>query len=480
MADILLVTYTARYSHCAFGLRYLLANLGKFQSQAEIVEYDLRKSPIDATEELLRKEPKIICLSCHIWNITQIRATAKLIKQIAPKVAVVLGGPEVSYETDDEPAAACADVVVCGEGDGVIEELCERLLKTNKVEHILRPQTPDLSTIELPYDFYTDEDIANRVIYVETSRGCPFRCAYCMSALDTKVRLFPIEKLLAAFSRLLSRGARHFKFVDRSFNILPERAVEILSFFNENYVEGLVVHVELVPSSLPAELREVLKNFPKGGLHIEVGVQTFDEAVGKRVGRPFKSEVVEEALAFLCQETGADVHADLIVGLPGETLGSFAKGFDKLVKLGPGEVQVGILKRLRGAPLTKKTEEWQLLFSETTPYEILKTKELEFAEIQVLRRFGRFFELLHNRGKLPETIKLLMSRGSPYDVVSRVNQWLYKKFGRAHDISLENLALALKDFLVIEEQCDEEHVMIRLRKDFERVGRRRRPHWLKK
>ena len=478
MVDILLVTFTAKYIHSAFGLRYLMANLGELEERTKIVEFDIRKQPVDSAEELLRFKPKVVCFSVHIWNIYQTRATARLLKKVDENIKIVVGGPEVSYELDEEPLALIADVIVCGEADLALKPICEGLLSGMAQEKIVRPTLPSLEEIALPYRYYSDEDIAHRITYVESSRGCPFRCAYCMSALDTKVRLFPLDRLLPAFKELMERGARHFKFVDRSFNVMVDHAISVLSFFKENYVEGLVLHIELVPTALPPSLQELLMEFPDGALHIEVGVQTFDEEVGRRVGRTFDSHVVSEALSFLCRETGADVHADLIVGLPGETEASFAKGFDELMALAPSEVQVGILKRLRGAPLARRAKEWGLSFSDLSPYEVIETRELTFFSLQRLKRFGRFVELLHNRGKLAETVGLLLIEGSPYKTFSKVNEYFYERFSRAHDISLENMARALADFLVEECGQDEDDVLALLRNDFQRLGRRRLPHWL--
>ena len=478
MAEILLVTFTARYSHSAFGLRYLKANLKELSAKAAIFEFDIRKQPIDSAEELLRLCPRIVCFSVHIWNIEQIRATAKLLKQIVPSLKIIVGGPEVSHELENEPLVEAADTIVCGEGDLVIAELCQKLLQGESTEKIIQAEPPDLSKVALPYDYYSDEDIAHRVTYVETSRGCPFRCAYCMSALDRRVRTFPLATLLPELKKLMERGARHFKFVDRSFNALPEHAISVLSFFKDNYVDGLVLHLELVPNKMSPNLKELLKAFPPGALHIEVGVQTFDEEVGKLVGRPFDSLEVAKTLKFLCEETKADVHADLIVGLPGETEESFGRGFDELLHFSPGEVQVGILKRLRGAPLVEKAQEWGLVFSETSPYEVLATKELSFFDVQRLKRFGRYVELLHNRGKLVATVTKLLEEGSPFEIFSSINEYFYKRFSRAHDISLENLAKALRDFMVEVQGCNEAEILKLLRADFARLGRRRLPHWL--
>ena len=208
--------------------------------------------------------------------------------------------------------------------------------------------------LALPYDEYTEEDLAHRVVYVEASRGCPFRCAFCLSALDRTAWAFDLPRFLAALERLYRRGARRFKFVDRTFNLKVDAAAQILQFFLDRLAAdgaGLFVHFELIPDHLPARLRELVARFPAGVLQFEVGVQTFDPQVQARIQRTQDDARTEANLRWLVQHSRAHVHADLIFGLPGETLAGFARGFDRLLALGPQEIQLGVLKRLRGTPL---------------------------------------------------------------------------------------------------------------------------------
>jgi radical SAM superfamily enzyme YgiQ (UPF0313 family) len=217
---------------------------------------------------------------------------------------------------------------------------------------IIPAELPKLEDVALPYDLYTPHDLAHRVVYVEASRGCPFTCEFCLSSLDIPVRQFPLEKFLTAMEGLLTRGATQFKFVDRTFNLNLMVSRAILQFFLARMRPGLFVHFEMVPDRLPEALRAVIAQFPAGSLQFEVGVQTFDEQTSRNISRRQDHAKLAENLTWLRSHTGVHVHADLIVGLPGEDLASFARGFDRLVALGPQEIQVGILKRLRGTPLS--------------------------------------------------------------------------------------------------------------------------------
>ena len=268
---------------------------------------------------------------------------------------------------------------------------------------------PNLNDLILPYDLYSDEDIAHRVLYVEASRGCPFTCEFCLSALDIPVRQFPLEEFLTAMGRLLERGARQFKFVDRTFNLNMRVSRAILDFFLQRYQPGMFLHFELIPDRLPDSLKELIVQFPPGALQFEVGIQTFNDEVSNLISRHQDNSLVDQNLSWLRDHTSVHVHADLIVGLPGESLDSFAAGFDRLVRLAPHEIQVGILKRLRGTPIVRHDAEWQMVYSPHPPYEVLQTKLMDFTTIQELRRFAKYWDTIANSGNFVETMPMLWS-----------------------------------------------------------------------
>jgi radical SAM superfamily enzyme YgiQ (UPF0313 family) len=480
MPDIVLATLNARYIHAAFGLRYLLANLGPLRSRARLLEFDIHHRPVDVAEALLAQDPKIIGLGVYIWNVAPTTELVALLKRVRPDVAVVLGGPEVSFETDQQEIARLADHVITGEADLKFAEVCAQLLEGHRPPKIIAAELPQFAQLTLPYDCYTDEDVAHRVIYVEASRGCPFTCEFCLSSLDIPVRAAPLERFLAAMETLLGRGVRQFKFVDRTFNLNIATSRAILEFFLERHEPGRFYHFEMIPDRLPGELREVIRRFPPGSLQFEVGVQTFNEEVAARIRRRQDNRRLEDNFRFLREETGVHIHADLIAGLPGESLESFAAGFDRLVALRPHEIQVGILKRLRGTPISRHDAEWQMVYNPHPPYEVLQNRLIDFETMQKLRRFARYWDLVGNSGNFVETAPLLWNDGaSPFARFMRWSEWLHAQVGRTDSIALGTLMEKLFEFLTTELKRDARTVAETLRRDYQRAGRRDTPPFLR-
>jgi len=452
MPGVVLSTLNAKYIHSAFGLRCLLANMGELRARARILEFDLKQRPIDIVEALLASDPEIVGLGVYIWNVTQTAEVVATLKRLRPGIVVVLGGPEVSFETEGQPIVELADYVVTGEADLTFPKLCGRLLAGERPETKIVPSpTPDLVGIKLPYDLYDDDDVAHRVIYVEASRGCPFSCEFCLSSLEIPVRQFPIDDFLAAMERLLERGVTQFKFVDRTFNLNLKISRRILEFFLERLRPGLFVHFEMIPDRLPAGLREVIARFPPGALQFEVGIQTFNPEVAALISRRQDYGRLEDNFRFLRGETGVHIHADLIVGLPGETLESFGAGFDRLVGLSPQEIQVGILKRLRGTPIVRHDAEWGMVYNPAPPYEILENRLLSFHDLQRLRTFARYWDLVGNSGNFSETTSLLWRDDpSPFDAFLRFSDWLFARTRARHGIALSRLMELLHEYLTSE------------------------------
>ena len=424
MADIVLAAFNARYAHTSFGARYLLANLGDLKTQTELLKFDLQVQPRVAIEKILAHHPRIVGIGCYIWNIDLATRVAALLKAVRPETTLVLGGPEISYETEQQEIFRYADHVICGEGEIEFPNLCRSRLEAGDTNVppassglparplcIIKAEPVDVRQIKLPYDLYTDEDIKHRAIYVEASRGCPFRCEYCMSSLDPCVRYFPEDKLFPALGNLLDRGAHNFKFVDRTFNINIAFALKVLAFFKDRYDPGMMLHFEVIPDRLPDELMEAVKDCPPGMLQFEVGIQTFNEEVAHRIQRPLDIKQIAANLRRLREETGVHIHSDLIAGLPGEDLASFEAGFNRLLALGPQEIQLGILKRLRGAPIARHSKEWNMVYSPHAPYEILSTSLISFEEMQRVQRFARYWNLVVNNGHFIHTAPLIWKQG---------------------------------------------------------------------
>ena len=265
------------------------------------------------------------------------------------------------------------------------------------------------------------------------------------------MRYFPLDELLQSFGTLLDRGVKQFKFLDRSFNHGGEQSLAVLDFFIARQVPGLRLHFEFTPDTLTEAWRSRICRYEPGMLHIEMGIQTWDLAVAQSIHRPLKPVSVEAALRFMIDEARADVHADLIAGLPGEPPASFAAGFDRLVRIGPAEIQVGILKRLPGTAISQHDAKWSVKWSPLPPYEIMESSVFSFDKLCRLERFSRCWDLLYNRGRFEESVKLLWRDGaSPFTRVGHVSEHVYARSGRMYGISPKRLAESLLDVLVKE------------------------------
>lgn len=249
---------------------------------------------------------------------------------------------------------------------------------------------------------------------------------------------------------LIERGARLFKFTDRTFNLGLERTAAILSFFLERWRAGMQLHFEILPDRLHPTMLEWIARFPEGGLHLELGVQTFHPAAQEAIDRPQDLEVTTENLRFLRQRTGALLHVDLVAGLPGETWESFGNGFDQLIALEPHAIQVGILKRLKGSPLAHRPTPNGMIFAPFPPYEVLETEHIDFDRMRLIKRFARYFELYYNMERFPRSLPLLWRTDpSPFAAFLALSDALWSATGRTHQLSLARLAEHLHRFLVM-------------------------------
>lgn len=466
-SEILLATLNARYIHSAFGLRYLLANLDELRERSSIVEFDISHRPQEIVERLLRHNPSIIGFGVYIWNVRQTCDVLTLLRKVAPRVKIVLGGPEVSFEIEEQEIFQYCDYVVQGEADVAFKKLALSLLENDlSSPKIIKQQLPSIPELKFPYEYYSATDIDHRVIYVEASRGCPFTCEFCLSSLDIPVRQFPLDSFLSEMEKLLTRGAKQFKFVDRTFNLHLKTSKTILEFFLTRYTPGLFVHFEMVPDRLPDGLREIIVKFPPGSLQFEVGIQSFNPEVGTLISRRQDFKKIEENITFLRKNTGVHIHADLIVGLPGESLESFGEGFNRLVALDPQEIQVGILKRLRGTPIVRHDVEWEMVYNSFPPFELLSNKFLNFSAMQRMGRFSRYWDLISNSGNFKNTRSLLWTKSqNPFESFLAWSDWLYEKTGTRHLFSVKSLKDYLFEYLSTQLNLDEKIVRDSLEQD---------------
>jgi len=490
-APIVLATLNAKFIHASLGLRCLLANMDRhggagLRAQTALREFVIQQRPTQIVEDLLAHKPRVIGLGIYIWNVVETTQVLRLLKALRPDIKVVLGGPEVSFETESQEICQLADHVVTGWGDVSFPRLCRALLDgPQPLMKVIAGEQPPLDALAYPYSEYTDDDIAKRLLYVEASRGCPFKCEFCLSSLDKTAWAFELDAFMAEMAGLYARGARNFKFVDRTFNLKVEHSVRILQFFLDRMqvaggVPDLFVHFEVVPDSLPDRLKELIVQFPAGSLQFEVGVQSFNPEVQQRISRKQDNTKTADNLRWLVTQSQAHVHADLIFGLPGETLDSFAAGFDRLYALRPHEIQFGILKRLRGTPITRHTADFAMVYDPQTPYTILQNSTIDFATLQRIQRFARYWDMVANSGRFMRARTLLLEGTealpvAAFDEFLNFSDWLWATTGKTHEFAYEKLVDLLFAYLSAERGLPLNAVREALLADYQASGARGKP-----
>ena len=468
---IVITVLNARYSHTALGVRYLLANMGELKSQTILKEFLIQDDLLRTAEEILSENPVIAALSISIWNAAPTALLIELLKRIRPEIHIIIGGPEVRWAEKPLPGA---DVLVRGEGELVFPDICSRILKGEKVPSVVDGGLPDLENLILPYDEYSDEDLRQRIIYVEASRGCPFSCEFCLSSREKTLRSFNQESILEAFDRLINRGCRGFKFIDRTFNLEIDSCTRILDFFYDRWPredsgalvspaatrqvalgkergDSFFLHFEVVPDRFDERLLKSLSRFPAGGIQLEMGVQTLNPEIGSLISRRVDSEITARNLKLIKGRTGAHVHADLIIGLPGEDENGFAESFDALRAMHPDEIQIGILKLLPGAPIGRHIEEYRLVFNPRPPYDILSSSLISFPRMQQLKRLAKYYDIFVNSGKFTSAMEIIMDSGgcgsSAFFSFDNFSDWLFTTTGQDYGISQQRQYSLVLDFL---------------------------------
>lgn len=480
-AHIILSTLNAKYIHASLGLRYLFANMGGLKTITALREFTINQRAIDIAESLLAEKPAIIAFGIYIWNVRQTTELIALIKTIAPGTTVIIGGPEVSYEYEDTAIFNDCDFLITGQADLAFKDLCTNLLdsaaESDSMAKVINATPPPPVQLASPYAFYSKNDLTNRIMYVEASRGCPFKCEFCLSALDKTATPFSITSFLDDMQHLFDRGARQFKFVDRTFNLKVSSCIAILNFFLDRMCEDLFLHFEVIPDKLPDPLKTVLRRFPPSSLQFEVGIQSFNPTVQDTISRRQDDKKTIENLGWLRQNTNAYIHADLIFGLPGETLESFAKGFNQLIDLDPQEIQVGILKRLRGTKISRHSQSYQMRYAPDAPYQLLSNRDIDFATLQRLQRFARYWDLIGNSSRFNNSLPTILADDA-FGRFWQLSEWIFAKRGQTHRISMLNLFELVHDGSIALNLGDATDLRHLLQLDYLACGERRVPHWL--
>jgi len=481
VSKIVLCTINAKWIHPSLAMRLLKANLSL--ENCTILEFALRQSLAEKVTAILAENPKILALSVSIWNH---QATLELLHALdiewvknIEKPSIVLGGPEIMPLPSEADIFGYADFVIRGEGELIFAKLCRAILEdldwTRKTYgKFIDGINANLNEIKNAYDLYTEDDLEHKLIYVESSRGCPYNCAFCQSAVNASLREFPLELFLADLDRLLQRcrgKVKTIKFLDRSFNVNSARALTILDFcllkIKNAGESSFQFHFEMVPSGFPAEVCDVLALFPPETIRLEIGIQSFNPKTNALINRISNPEKELEVLRFLREKTNAILHVDLIAGLPCEDMESFRKGFDRLwIALSgnkantvsktmdtgsvPFEIQLGILKCLPGTPVYEMARKGSFVLKHNiaAPYEVIETDFLPEQDMKRIKNFARFWELIVNRRSFSELLPQLITPGEPvFTRFMDISNTLFNSFGRNWGISKRELEDKLKKII---------------------------------
>lgn len=461
---VLIATLNAKYIHTSLAIRYLKAFCQK-DFEVDIAEYTIKDPAMNIVSDLYQRRPDVLGFSCYIWNIEETIAIIKMIKKIMPELIIVLGGPEVSYDTDYwMKRLPEVDFIVMGEGEETFHHLLQVIEGDRKFhfvygiayrkgdEVIITPGRPKLDLNEIPSPHRFEEDVptlANRVVYFETSRGCPFSCQFCLSSIEVGVRYFDMERTKEDLLYLIDSGAKLIKFVDRTFNIKREYALEIFDFLIKNH-RGCVFQFEITADIMRPEVLEFLsEHAPPGIFRFEIGVQSTNDLTNELVKRRQNFAKLTRTVTMVRDSHKIDQHLDLIAGLPEENYDSFRKTFNDVFALGPEELQLGFLKMLRGTGLRNDAEKYGYVYMDHAPYEILGNDVLPFSDIVRIKRVEDVLEKYWNAHRLDRTVLYLIKNEFPsaFDFFQQFGDYWEEQGWQKIGHQLEDLFTRLHSFL---------------------------------
>jgi len=415
---ILLAAVNAKYIHSNPAVYSLRAYAKQWQAHTEIAEYTINQLPEQILTDLYEKKPDVIAFSCYIWNWTLIRGLLRELPKILPDTALWLGGPEVTYDAPDIlKEFPCLSGIMIGEGERTFSELCGYYVtgagRLSDIAGLCLPETGYTAARELtPLDeipfFYDDLEVfQNRILYYETSRGCPYRCSYCLSSIDKTVRFRPLEMVFRELDFFLSNNVMQVKFIDRTFNCNHAHCMAIWRYINEHDNGITNFHFEIAAELLNDEEIALLQSLRPGLVQLEIGVQTTNPDTLSEIHRHMNAERLGETVARLRKNGNIHIHLDLIAGLPEENLESFKRSFDDVYSMGCEDLQLGFLKVLKGSYMQQHAAEYGLKYLDAPPYEVLSTRWLSYGDILELKRVEQVLEIYHNSNQFSAMLRRL-------------------------------------------------------------------------
>lgn len=461
---IILSTLNAKYIHTSLALR-LLYVVTKNSFDVEIKEFTIKEDVRKIGEELLTQNPEVIALSVYIWNVEQTKELIYYLKKHAPSIILIVGGPEVTYEPAFFIENWKVDFIVLGEGEFVFPKLLEAIKNNNldleldsvyskfsKSKVVAKADLKHLEQFDSPYFLEIDKDsIQNKILYFETSRGCPYNCQYCLSSLEVGVRYFSKEYILTNLEKIIKSEVKTVKFLDRTFNLDKEHTETIFNYLIDNYRPNLSCQFEIYADILnPETLSWLNQKLPQNYFRFEIGIQSTYSKTNKAVKRIQKFQLIQQNIKQIHAGAKIDLHLDLIAGLPYETLELFKQSFNDVFAFGAKEVQLGILKMLRGTNLRKNYALYLYDFNTKAPYEIISNQYLSSGDLNKIKMVEDCVEKYWNSGKFSLTLNELLFNDSQVDYFSFFLE-LYQFYLGKKEINcnrtLELLFLTLWEFL---------------------------------
>lgn len=462
---IIASTLNAKYIHTNLAIRYLKAFAAP-EFDIEIAEYTIKDPTMNIVTDLFKKQPDVLGFSCYIWNIEETIKVIENLRKILPQLTIVLGGPEVSYDVVHWlKRLPQIDYIVVGEGEETFKELLTTIrdgLSIDEVEGIafmregnpiIKPIRKKIDLKESPSPFRFEEDIphlSKRITYIETSRGCPFSCQFCLSSIEVGVRYFNREKIKDDIRYLMDHGAKIMKFVDRTFNISRSYAMDMFQFLIDEHRPGTVFQFEITGDIMRPEVIEFLnKNAPPGLFRFEIGVQSTNDLTNELVKRRQNFDKLSRTVSMVKEGGKILQHLDLIAGLPEEDYDSFRKTFNDVFVLQPEELQLGFLKMLRGTGLRISAKQYGYTYMDHAPYEILGNNVLDFHDIVKIKQVEDVLEKYWNHHRMDHTVQYLTFHcfETPFDFFQQFGAYWDDRGWTRIGHQLEDLYLRLEQFL---------------------------------
>ena len=414
---ILLCAINAKFIHSSLAIRSLRANCADYAEHIDILELSINNSAAFIVKEIYAKSPKVLCFSCYIWNIELVREVAEIIRKVSPNIKIILGGPEVSF-APYEFLGEVADIIVHGEGEATFGELCEYFihgeLELSQIHGIayyeknavvINEPREALDLNALAFSYTELGSLSNKIIYYESSRGCPFNCAYCISSTTDGVRFLDLDKVYSHIDYFLENNIKLVKFVDRTFNCNAQRALNIWQYIIDNDHGKTSFHFEIGADLLSDEHIDCLKNARAGLIQFEAGVQSTNPYTLKEICRAENFGKLSENIIKIKSLRNIHIHIDLIAGLPFEDFESFKKSFNDCFVLRSDMLQLGFLKLLKGSALRMNHDSYGIEYRDKAPYEVLFTDHISFHELMRLKDIEHLLNIYYNSSLAPSTLE---------------------------------------------------------------------------